>query len=179
MIESTAPERPAPRDVYLDTSLVVAAMIVGSPHHRAARAYCERLTLERSNVYFSQFLRVELLQAIRSIATDPDALPGVIRRRNRLGKWGFDDQARRAWFAYGTAQFEQLMSQFDTVLELPFTLEAWRRCAAIMWRHQIKSYDAFHAATALEHGVRTFASLDKHFSRVAGLRVELVRNSVE
>ena len=167
---------PTPHNVYLDTSLVAAAVLVGSPHHRAARAYCEQVAAQQRNVYFAQFLRIELLQAIRMIGTDPTALPEVMRRRNRLGKWGFDADVRHAWLAYGVAQFEQLLGEFAAVAELPWSVPAWTRSMEIMWRCQVKSYDAFHAATALEHGIFSFATVDGHFTRIDELAVELVRS---
>jgi predicted nucleic acid-binding protein len=80
--------QPIARDVYLDTSLIAAAIIAGSTHHDAARDYCQQLAEQECNVYFSQFLRVELLQAFRVIGTDPTGLPEVTRRRHRLGRWG-------------------------------------------------------------------------------------------
>jgi predicted nucleic acid-binding protein len=47
---------------------------------------------------------------------------------------------------------------------------------ALMWRYQIKSYDAFHAATALEYGIRSLATLDADFQRVEELDVQILRN---
>jgi predicted nucleic acid-binding protein len=46
-----------------------------------------------------------------------------------------------------------------------------------MCRDHLKSYDAYHAATALALGVRDFATVDADFTRVTELTVHLLRDS--
>jgi predicted nucleic acid-binding protein len=163
------------RDVYLDTSLVCAAVVRGSRYHVAARAYCEALVAGRIRVYMSQMLRIELLQAMRALATVPESLPGSIRRQFRLSHWGNDLEVRDAWMQTGLAQFEDWSNQFSEVYELSVDLPAWEQVAALMTRYHLNSYDALHAATAIEAGISTLATLDRDFSRVTRLNVEVIR----
>jgi len=123
----------------------------------------------------SQMLRIELLQAMRALATVPENLPGSIRRRFRLSHWGDDLTARQTWMHAGIAQFEDWLDQFSEVYELAVDFPAWERVAALMTRFHLDSYDALHAATAIEAGVPTLATLDADFSRVTSLNIEVVR----
>jgi predicted nucleic acid-binding protein len=163
-------------DLYVDTSYIAASMIGGSPNHRDASVHAYRSAESGCRVYFSQLTRIELLQAIRVIGTDPEALPEVMRRRYRLARWGWDEGVRERWMAYGVAQFRAFLDLFDAAVEIPLTITAWETSISLMTRYHLKSYDAFHAATAIELGVYDFATADTQFSAVAELNVHLIRN---
>lgn len=167
---------PLIHDVYLDTSVVAATVIAGSPHHLAARAFCDEIVRSELNVYISQFLSLELLQAIRTIATDPAALPEITRRCHRLERWGVDLDVREAWMDYGVREYDALCQSFVNFFEIPMRSEDWRNSIALMCQYHLKSYDACHAATALALGVHDLATIDAHFTRVSELTVHLIRN---
>jgi len=166
-----------PTDIYLDTSLATAAVIQGTKSHNIASTFCAQCATSGTRVYFSQLLRIELLQAIRSVGTLYGSLPEEIRRERRLARWGRDIEIRRSWMQYGVDGFSTLIDQFAEVYELPLTDDIWVRSADLMVTCQIDSYDAVHAATALELGVYDLATIDAHFTRVAELTVHLLRDS--
>ena len=66
--------------MYIDTSLVAAAVLFGTEHHTIARDFGADLATSGSIEYFSQLLRVELLQALRKIGSDPNGLRESVRR---------------------------------------------------------------------------------------------------
>jgi len=70
-------------DVYLDSSLVVAATIAGIPHSDACTAFCSRLIADNSHIFFSQILRLEIAEAVRKLATRAQ-LPEDIRQEYQL-----------------------------------------------------------------------------------------------
>ena len=71
--------------------------------------------------------------------------------------------------------FDELVELFVEAFEFPVSYVSWERVAALMTRYHLNSYDALHAATAIEAGVGTIATLDADFVRVAGVSVEVVR----
>jgi predicted nucleic acid-binding protein len=161
--------------VYVDTSIFVAAIVVGSEFHAAATAYCRALVEGGRTVIFAQLTRVELLQAIRSMATVPTNLSGTLRRRHRLGQWSNDVTVRQRWFQHGIEEFNRIVGQFTSILELPLHEALWHASAMLMAQYHLDSYDALHAATAIYYGASEFATLDSDFTRVAELNVALMR----
>jgi predicted nucleic acid-binding protein len=174
---TAAPLRHVARDVYLDTSVLLAAVMDGVPHHKSALRFCQELTRERAGVYFSQLLRIECIHAIRAVGTNPKLVSEMTRRRYRLAHWGDDLGVRQRWMADGIARVEELLSEFDRVFEAPHDLNIWLLSVEIMCRYQIKSYDATHVATAIHLGIADFASVDGDFMRVDALNVTLIRDA--
>jgi predicted nucleic acid-binding protein len=166
-----------PQYVYLDTSLLTAAVFPGSTDHRSAMEYCLRIADQRTTVYFSQLLRFEFLQSARVIATTPTALFGATRRTFRLARWGDELAVRQRWMTEGAARFEKYLEQFARVVEVPLDRAIWLRSITIMAECHLKSYDATHVATAMRLGIADFASVDADFVRVDTLNVSLIRDA--
>jgi predicted nucleic acid-binding protein len=162
-------------DVYLDTSVITAAIVQGSAHHRAAREYCDALVSSASRVYISRLVRIELLRAIRILAAVPENLPGSVRRRHRMGHWGNDIVVHEQWMRSGIERCEALPGDFIEMYELPLDYPDWDRVAELMAAFHLSSYDAVHVATAFEAGIHTIASVDADYTRVTSLNVVLVR----
>jgi predicted nucleic acid-binding protein len=76
----------------------------------------------------------------------------------------------------GAARFEKYLEQFARVVEVPLDRAIWLRSITIMAECHLKSYDATHAATALEVGVSRMVTRDSDFARVADLSVVIVRD---
>jgi predicted nucleic acid-binding protein len=167
---------PPPAHIYLDTSLVIAAMITGAPHCTASAAFCARLAQYNSSVYFSQVLRLELASGLRRLATTQTNLPAAVRQRYQLDDWGRDSQVRQRWLAFGMREFEVFLGQFEEVLEVPLSLGACQRSVAIMARDGLNAFDALHVATADELGLQAFAAADDDFKRCGHLRFQLIRD---
>ena len=79
-----------PDDIFVDTSIVVAAIVAGSDNTASAQQFCTSLSEARSRIYVSQIIRLEVSQAILRLATSPARLPIEIRERFRLDRWDVD-----------------------------------------------------------------------------------------
>lgn len=165
-----------PAAVYLDTSLVVAAVIDSHVHHAASIAFCTRLIDARSHVRFSIILRLEFAQVLVKLAKDPQR-PAALRRGYRLDRWDARESVRERWLTFGFSRFDALMARFDAVSEVAFDLPIWEASLDVMARHRLRSHDAIHVATARAGGVRDLATLDDDFRRVPDLRVWLIRDA--
>lgn len=167
---------PVPSDIYLDTSLVIAAIVRGSDHSLQSTEFCDRLIARGSRVYFSQILRLELSEAIRRLAASPDRLPPDIRHAHQLEAWDTNLLVRQSWMDFGVQQFEALVDRFAEAFELPFRLRTWQRSIDVIVDHRLRSLDALHVATAREYRLRHLATTDGDFKRVADLRVWLIQD---
>ena len=167
--------QPTPRHIYLDTSVIVGAIVTGAPHANACSVFCNWLAARDSRVYFSQVLRLELSQALRHLATRHQQLPQSVQQQYQLDQWGTSAPVRERWLALGITQFQALLGRFTEVIELPFRLSTWSQSVDIMAREGLQSLDAVHVATAQEHGLRDFATVDADFQRIPRLRVRLIR----
>lgn len=164
-----------PADIYLDTSVVVAAIVPGVPDSAASGQFCARLGSQRSNVYFSHLVRIEFAQALRNLVTRRQ-LPAQIRHRFQLDLWETNVLIRQRWFTEGTRRFDAFLEQFGEWFEIDSQHRIWQRGLEIMAVHQLRAVDAIHVATAQEIGVLDFATADDHFRRVPDLRLWLLRD---
>ncbi len=167
---------PIPSKVYLDTSVIVAAISSGDPHYLACSTYCTALANNNSTIYFSQLLRLEYAQFIRKLATDATyALPSSIYQQYQLQDFGTNMMIRHQWMRFLMSQFDALVATFYTVRELPVGKEIPPHSIQLMSLHGLESYDAAHMATALREKVPDLATTDRKFSRAAsGLRIHLI-----
>src|SRR4051812_34685782 len=131
-----------PNHVYLDTSVVIAALVSGVPNARASEAFCARLVQQRSHVYCSQILRLELSQAIRNLASRLNQLPLQTQRQYRLDDWQTDVSVRQRWMSEGIRRYEAFIGRFEEFFVLPFLIPTWEQSVEVMVLHQMKSLDA-------------------------------------
>lgn len=167
---------PLPPAVYLDTSVVVAALFDANPHHRAALDFCADLNQRSVPVYFSQLLRIELLQSLRIVATTPALLSGATRRRYRLQHRGSDAGVRAMWFDHGLETFERFLGEFARVYTLPINESIIEFAAIITAEHHLKSNDAVHVASAVAARAQALATIDADFARVETVEVLVIRD---
>lgn len=164
-----------PGVVYIDTSLVIAAILSGSANHVVARDYGRALSGAGSAIYFSQILRMELLQALRKIGTDPRGMRGSVRREYRLQHWGRLESVREHWLRYGLAEFDRFLRQFRAAYEVAMTTDIVAEAVIGMARYNLKSNDAIHLATARSIGVEQLATLDADFAGIGEPAVAVIR----
>ncbi|HZR99822.1 MAG TPA: type II toxin-antitoxin system VapC family toxin [Chloroflexota bacterium] len=169
-------DRPPPAEIYLDTSIFVAAIVRTAPHRTACTSFCQRLIAADSQIYFSQFVRLELLQALRRLATTQHNIAPAVRAQYGLDRWGDDPVVRRNWLEAGTAQFAALLARFRAAVELPWSASMWRATMGIMIRHGLQAQDALHVATAQEWGLHALAAVDADYRRVPALDFWLIRD---
>jgi predicted nucleic acid-binding protein len=114
---------PVPPEVYLDTSVIVAALFTGTPDAEACLSYCRALANADSKVYVSQVMRLDLARALRRLATKPDKVPAELRQEYKLDDWGRNPLIRQRWLRHAVRELDALLRQFGSVAELPFTLD--------------------------------------------------------
>ncbi|MGH2530830.1 MAG: hypothetical protein ACRDJW_00865 [Thermomicrobiales bacterium] len=90
-------DRPIPRRVYLDTSVVVGAVITGTKNSAACATFCERLIEANSQHFFSEILLLELSEAVRRLATIPGQIPSELRLAFQLDQWERSLFVRQRW----------------------------------------------------------------------------------
>jgi predicted nucleic acid-binding protein len=168
---------PLPADVYLDTSIVLTALLPGLAHSGPGLQFCEQLARQGSTVYFSQLLRLEIAQALRNVATrSPAQLSVHLRQQFQLDPWSAREDVRRGWMTYGRGQLEAFIQQFVEVIELPFDRATWEHSIDLMCRYQLKSYDAVHVARAEQYGLQHVATTDREYLVVQSPRIWLIRD---
>jgi predicted nucleic acid-binding protein len=169
-------EASIPKDVFLDTSVVVGAMFPGTPDADACSRFCRDLVVARSHVYFAQVLRLDLARALRRLATKADKLPPGMREEYQLDLWGTNPLVRQRWLTRGARRFDDFLSQFIESVELPLTTDLWRRGLTIMGVEGLDATDALHLAAARQIGIADFATTDRDFRQVADPRIHLIRD---
>lgn len=164
-------------DVYLDTSVLLGAMMPGSTNADACEDFCAQIASQGRRVYYSQTVYVELSQALRKMATRADRVASGMREQFGLDRWEPDIHIRQRWMQYGVEQFDQLRERFIDAFELPFDRSIWLQSIDLMVEYFLQAHDAVHAATARAYGLRAFATTDADFVRVTGLDVILLRDA--
>jgi predicted nucleic acid-binding protein len=167
---------PLPNDIYLDTSVVVAATYPGTANSDSASELCNDIRNAGVKVYFSEVLRLEFGRAIRRLATISDRLPPHARDRYELDKWSSRSLIRQRWLSNGVRRLSDLLLTFPTVVEIPLSNELWLESIGIMGMESLDATDALHLATAKAAGVNDFFTVDSDFRRVASPRIHLVRD---
>jgi predicted nucleic acid-binding protein len=76
-----------------------------------------------------------------------------------------------------TAAYEQLLTKTE-VQGVPITIRILREAADLRSQFNLKTPDAIHAATALNHGCDLFVTNDPIFRRVPKLNVETLKDLI-
>lgn len=153
-----------PDHAVLDTSFVVEALLSGQTHHHACAAALEHVVGLSSRISYSSLLELELIEAGYQVAL-----------RDQYGKrW---KQARRDGRARRRASriAEQALEAWSELADLGFERVEVSRVAGVvpdlMHRYALGSYDAVHAATALEISADGLLALDMAFAGIPESRL--------
>jgi predicted nucleic acid-binding protein len=165
----------SPPDVFLDTDLVVNAVIHGLQNSESCRLACSRLLTSGSRVFYSQVLRIEYMQAIRRLATKRQ-LPTYLYDEFELSRWSERD-VRERWMFSGFDQLRAFLGAFPMSVELALNDVIVREALGLMGRYSLGSLDAVHLATALHYEIPVFWTCDDHFQWVDDLVVEIIRET--
>lgn len=166
---------PLPRNVYsfdaadtsipdvvtLDSSFVVNALFSAEKNHEAARQFLESLAGHETRLVFNHLLELELHEAAFRYPLI-QKYPKDWRRRRYDGR-----SLRRAQRLISKTidAWHELLGAFTyTVVSLDAVSTAYPE---IMYRYGLQSYDAVHAATALEYGNGVIVTTDAGFANVA------------
>lgn len=168
---------PLPINVFLDTSVVVAAAYPGTTNALAAQELCDDIRNAQANVYVAEVLRLEFGRAIRRLATKSDRLPTHARTTYDLEKWSANSLVRQRWLSNGVRRLNELLLSFHSVVEIPMSTKIWLESIKIMGSESLDATDALHIATANAVGVDDFFTMDSDFRRVASPRIHLIQDS--
>lgn len=165
-----------PLRIYLDTSAIVATLVIGSPRHLQSLDALRRHAEQDAIVCVSQLVRAELLQSAIALATLPFGVSGRVRRQFRLHRWGDFPDVRDQWLRHVVTLQGSLFAQFSRVEEIGITPEIGDDAISIMAQFQLKSYDAIHVATAISLDATEFLTSDRDFERVmvSGLTIRTI-----
>lgn len=75
--------------------------------------------------------------------------------------------------------FDRNLDSFADLIEISVNPSIWQETADTVARYQLGSYDALHVATALDAGIYSFATCDRHFLSVGEINTVLVRDDTE
>ena len=107
-----------PSAVYLDTNVILAALMPAIPHHHACADFCDAVVAGRTRVFCSRVLRLEFGQVWFQLPNSP-YLGTEMTRQFRLGAWGRNSAVREQWMAEGVAQLATFFARFDRLVEDP------------------------------------------------------------
>lgn len=158
-----------PERLYLDTDLLVAAIVDVEPHHQRSRLLFERLLREEATIlYLSPLCWIEYANVVTR-EQFRQSLPSEVQQRFRLDRWQHPI-VREGYLQFFLQSVGTLLDQF-TYDEVALTSEIRTATLQYIAAHALRSYDAVHLATAVSAGVYDFASFDETFRRVDGLHV--------
>ena len=107
-----------PSAVYLDTNVILAALMPAIPHHHACADFCDAVVAGRTRAFCSRVLRLEFGQVWFQLPNSP-YLGTEMTRQFRLGAWGRNSAVREQWMAEGVAQLATFFARFDRLVEDP------------------------------------------------------------
>lgn len=165
-IERSFAEAP-PADLYLDSDLLIAYLVVSDPHHQRAELFLERLAQSRTTtVYLSTLSWIELVHVIVRERIR-QSLPKEIQRRLRLDRW-HEPLVRQAYVQAFASGLSALLAQFSWV-EIDLNPQIRAAAIQLVAQYSLGGQDAVHVASATWAGVLEFASFDRSFRRIDGL----------
>lgn len=154
--------------------MITAALTVGTAHHRASMAFCNRLIADGAIVSFSELTTLEIMQFYRTLAGRLDT---EAQRRQDLHHWDTRPHVRATWLERGFVQFQRLTASFDLARAMQLRRQLAVDARALMASCNLPSYDAAHVATALAASMTDLAAVDAHFARAGHLlHVHIVRD---
>lgn len=159
-----------PRHLYVDTDILIAALITTEPQHARCRDCLPNvIAIGLTTVYVSAITWLEYLNVIKGDAFR-QRLPVEMRQHYSLERWQ-EKSVRASYFTDLLDDFEQLFRQFKELIEISLVPEV--RIAAIGYavEYDLRRLDAVHLASAIKMGIFDFASLDGSFRRVDNLHL--------
>jgi predicted nucleic acid-binding protein len=157
-----------PKVILLDTSFVVAHLVAGEKQHEECLSFSEKLQAAGTVVVYSAILRPEYLNAWRTLI-QKGYLPSEPAPQMRM-ELGALQGERLHWLRIADRLLRQFLSDFYQK-EVRLNRRVLNRMVDIMGRHNLKSYDAIHIASASDVGCRDIASFDSDFRRIDGIRL--------
>lgn len=164
--------------VYLESSVLVGATLVGANHPQATLQFCRRQARQGSIILVSSLALLEFSHMAWTFGNPNQRrqLPQEVINEYNLSAWDLDAHVRARWMNEARRSLEALLREFDEVIEIPVLPEYWDSAIETMVAYDLNSFDALHVVTAQHFNIVTFATSDRHFASVDGLPVHLVRD---
>ena len=153
-----------PGHLYLDTDVIIHALIRSQPHHDRCVRFLARVAQQGWTTIHLSTLSWSAVAHRLAHPKFREGLPMDVRRQYRLDHWDRSD-VRRRYLSEHLAQAAELLEPFEWE-ELSLTPEILRTALGIMVEYNLGSQDAIHLATMRQAGVVDLASFDKRFRRV-------------
>jgi predicted nucleic acid-binding protein len=160
-----------PERVVVDTSFVLEALLVSQPLHAPCQKFLIELASAGSALFFSRLLDVELAEAAFQLALKE-------RHPKDWRRFRHDGRARPR----AAKLMRDVAGAWEDVLDaVPFRRvevgAVAHRVPGLMGSYGLASYDAVHAATAIETGVRRMITIDAGFGAIPESELALLVDS--
>jgi predicted nucleic acid-binding protein len=160
-----------PDAILVDTSFVVEVLSPKQPAHADAVAFAQALAAADTTLVYNRLLELELDEVLYQVALKE-------RHPRDWRRFRHDGRARRRANRLVTGSrsaWAEFLSAFGYVA---YTVEeVTDRIPELMTRYGFASYDAVHAATALEAGVSAIVALDTAFAKLPASRIAIYTDS--
>jgi predicted nucleic acid-binding protein len=151
--------------IYWDASYSISFYVEAEQYNDECVAFQKRLKAERILSVVSDFVYDELsFFLIRQ---------GLTKEGKRTGQHWLDVKKSQPDFISRIMPDVKVKTNElnDMTLWLPTSEQVKEKAFQLMSDYSLLPTDAFHIATALEHGINNFATLDEDFLRVDGIIV--------
>jgi len=151
--------------IYWDTSFAIAVFLDTELYHDECEKFRQRLNTEG------------ILSVVGDFVCDEVAFFLIRKFLEAEGKrtkqhWRDVKRTQPNFISTIMPDVEQVKDELnDTALWISSSENVKEKAFQLMNNHSILPTDAFHIATALSHGVMAFATLDKDFLQVDGIKV--------
>jgi predicted nucleic acid-binding protein len=166
---SFSDETPPPSGLYLDSDILIAAVVSTHEHfQRAARLFELLVKYGATSLYLCPVSWMEYAHVFSKEAFRR-TLPSEFAYLNPVTGW-HDASVRQRYFEFVVSTLEDVLSPFAWH-EIPTTIDINRAAIGYMARYNMDAQDAVHLASARAAGLNDLASFDRIFRRVDGLNL--------
>lgn len=156
-----------PGHLYLDTDVILNALIRSQPHHERCVRFFARLAQHGlTRIHLSTLSWSEVAHRLAH-PKFREGLPLGVHQEFLLDRWA-RPKVRRRYLSTHIARVEEILEPFEWD-EISLTPEVFRTALEFMIQYNLESQDAIHLASMRLTEVFDLASFDKQFRRVQWL----------
>ncbi|MCL0078774.1 type II toxin-antitoxin system VapC family toxin [Dehalococcoidia bacterium] len=145
-----------PQALYLDSSVILNAIMTGSKFHNECASFLRRLRTERircatASLSLDEIWYVLIKTKVESLAKG--SLIEVYKRNHNSILLAKGDVERVTFDLLGIENLEILTVDVDIML----------RAKGLMWEYKLLPRDSVHLAACLKHGIKAMVTTDRDF----------------